>query len=60
MQGLPDGFPWKAEHDEGSGLCMTLIALNAIRKYPEVSSLELCFKSFVSLICSKTHSVGQL
>ena len=60
MQGLPDGFPWKGEHDEGSGLCMILIPLKAIRKYLEVASFDLYFNGFVSLICSKTHSVGQL
>lgn len=60
MQGLPDSFPWKGEHKRGSGLCMMLIALKAIKKYLEVASFELYFKGFVSLICSKTHSVGQL
>lgn len=39
---------------------MMLIALKAIKKYLEVASFELYFKGFVSLICSKTHSVGQL
>lgn len=43
MQGAPDGFPWKREHDEESGLCVILIALKAFRKYLEVASFELYF-----------------
>lgn len=43
MQGLLEGFPWKGEHDDESGLCMVLIALKAFGIYLEVTSFELHF-----------------
>lgn len=60
MQGLPGGFPWKEEHDEGSGLCMILwhVALKASRKYLDVASFEFYFKVLSPLSVAKLIQLG--